>query len=131
MYNYILKLSVVPSCMKPWWIAAMLMFDYLYYICSGREQGRTNGRGKGKEQGRKKGRVDWRTVIEGFIILLHGCIQTPIPLPPDRIPVGSDFQNKTSFLGYGDAGGSLGYLYNLSYDHVGLAWWLCSVIYPC
>ena len=72
----------------------MLMFDYLYHIFSGREQRRTNGRGKGKEQGRKKGRVDWRTVIEGFIILLHGCIQTPIPLPPDRIPVGSDFQKK-------------------------------------
>ena len=76
----------------------MLMFEYLYYIYIyiylflGREKGRTNGRGKGREKGWKKGRVDWRTVIEGFIIVLHGCIQTPILLPPGRIPVGSDFQ---------------------------------------
>ena len=48
--------------------------------------------GKGREKGRKKGRVDWRAVIEGFIIVLYGCIQTPILLPPGRISVGSDFQ---------------------------------------
>ena len=74
----------------------------------GREKGRTNGRGKGRDKGRKKGRVDWRTVIEGFIIVLYGCIQTPILLPPDRIPVGSDFQKNQSFLGYGRAGGGVG-----------------------
>ena len=106
----------------------MLMFEYLYYIYIyiylflGREKGRTNGRGKGRDKGRKKGRVDWRTVIEGFIIVLYGCIQTPILLPPDRIPVGSGFQTNQSFLGYGRAGGvsgGIGYIYNPSYDNVG------------
>ena len=64
----------------------------------GRDKGRTNGMGKGRKKGREKGRVDWRTVIDGFLILLHGCIQTPILLPPGRIPVGSDFQKvKVSF----------------------------------
>jgi hypothetical protein len=58
----------------------------------GREKGRTIGRGKGRAKGTIKGRVDWRAVIEGFIIVLHGCIQTPILLPPGRISVGSDFQ---------------------------------------
>ena len=115
----------------------MLIFEYLYYIfVLGREKGRATGRGKGREKGRTKGRVDWRAVIEGFIILLHGCIQTPILSPPDRIPVGSDFQKSQSFLGYGDAGRALGYIHNPSYDRVGLPWWLGSVIYdhfvmPC
>ena len=68
------------------------IFILYIYVFLGRTKGRTNGRGKGREKGRKKGRVDWRTVIEGFIIVLHGCILTPILLPPDRIPVGSGFQ---------------------------------------
>ena len=66
------------------------------------------------KKGRKKRRVDWRTVIEAFIILLHGCIQTPILLPPDRIPVGSDFQKIKVYSAMGMRGG-LGYIYNLSY----------------
>ena len=55
------------------------------------EKGRTNGREKGRGKGRQKGRVDWRTAIEGFIIVLHGCILTPILLPPDRILVGAEW----------------------------------------
>ena len=89
----------------------------------GREKGRTIGRGKGRAKGTIKGRVDWRAVIEGFIIVLHGCIQTPILLPPGRISVGSDFQKikVSSAMGLWGGGGvrgrgGLGYMYNLSYD---------------
>ena len=67
------------------------------------------GEREGKREG-QKGRVDWRTVIEGFIIVLHGCILTPILLPPDRIPVGSDFQKikVSSAMGLRGGGGVVG-----------------------
>ena len=64
-------------------------------------------------------------MIEGFIIVLHGCIQTPILLPPGRISVGSDFQKikVSSAMGLWGEGegevrgrGGLGYMYNLSHE---------------
>ena len=58
--------------------------------------------------------------------MLHGCIQTPILLPPGRISVGSDFQkikvsSAMGLWGEGEKGGDgvdggLGYMYNLSYE---------------
>jgi hypothetical protein len=76
------------DCLMSCWFSCI----YIIYLFLGREKGRTIGRGKGRAKGTIKGRVDWRAVIEGFIIVLHGCIQTPILLPPGRISVGSDFQ---------------------------------------